>query len=58
MTNKQQIKNIIDALHAAESGEIVYAALHNIPTDNLLDMIHMIQDILHHRHKEHSQEKH
>jgi hypothetical protein len=42
---------IVDALHSAGRGQDVYDALTQVPSDNLVDMAHMIHDILFERVK-------
>ena len=50
INEKVLIKNLVNALQDAGSGKIVYQALQEAPSENLLDMSNMIHHILGYRH--------
>jgi hypothetical protein len=54
-SQKIRMQNLVNALKNAGNGEIVFSALHSVPTENLEDIIGMINAILLHRRKEHGE---
>jgi hypothetical protein len=47
--SEERISNIVDALHSARSGQEIFDALSQVPTENLTGMQDMIETILRHR---------